>query len=1322
MSSSKDDSDSKRKRARDWLREALRPSSPRTPTSVSTSSVIVKAKKETDKRLRDALTALSNASGLLRPIGAVASILLNCVDAIKAAAKNQQDYEDLATDLAQLSESLVNHLGNNTSSAAFGSVVGIVKQIAYEATKMKNKSEHDIPTERLLTEELHEDELMRHCRRIQALFRQLQIDLSAGTWSVAHKTLNTRLEQLNPVQLARYGSSLSTSINRRTCTQGTRTQVLANLTEWADNPDAPSVFWMNGMAGTGKTTIACTFSEQLKRKGLLAASFFCTQSSAECQDATRIVPTIANRLARYSPSFQQSLCEAISQEPNAKSKTIDRQFELLLAGPLKKAGGDKLTNQVVVIDALDECNDPKGVVTILEMLFRHAPQLPIKFFVTSRPEPGIYETMKARPESQAGMILHEIDQSLVSADIELYLKEELAFVSPCVSDADIKQLVERSGALFIYAATLVRYIRPVKHHDDPNKRLQSVLSMTSGLELGHVKQPMDMLYRAVLKSAHDEDLDDSEREDVRMVLRTVLFAQEPISVETIAILADIDNTDRVEYALSLLRSVVFYSESTHLVSILHTSFSDFIFEKTRSEEYFCDTMEHSPALANRCFQVMEKQLRMNICNLPSSFLPDEKVEDLQDRIKRSISPTLSYACRYWINHLQRVIKVEDIAATFDEFLSRRLLFWLEVISLQRDLPTGVLALLAAKQWLTSTGTASQSALAILIEDAANFVMDYASIPAPRSTPHIYISSLPLCPRSSTVYKNYRSRMQGLLELKGSVIDRRETAPVATWNTNSVTSLAYSSDGSRVAVGCKDTVNIRSGYDGAVLAGPLQGHTSSVNSIAFSPDGGLVASGSWDGTVILWDAYNGTRIAGPLSHTGTVYSVSFSPDSVRIVSGGDGKVWVWNATNGKLLLGPLEGHDSLVKCVTFSPGGTLIASGSSDCTIRLWRSDDGTLAIPPLEFPTGGVICLEFTSDGNRIIGVCNAGTICVWNVSDGSLVTSVNIEGIKLAAVSPDGAFVAIGTYTNVQVRRIADGSLVAGFVSSLLSALAFSPDGTRLISSTHRGIHVRSVRKGLVSSPASLVQIPENIKSLSFSVDGTCVVLGSDEATQVWDISDGTCKPNSDVETQLASQPSRDSSPGGLYVADTSGGKLKRIVSTVNRSMVAGPFDPALKLWQFSRDGNSIIMCNGGLIQMQHLKGRDAPSNIISPPLGQVHFISQSLDGSILASFVEEVVLSNPALYISSLFSPLLRLISCADPVPDSAQTNSQLEATHRLDGWMSSNDNLLFWLPSNILPGVSCRLTLHTLLIVTRSGTLVVPKQELYVGNQWSRCYIGD
>ncbi|KAF8707744.1 WD40 repeat-like protein, partial [Rhizoctonia solani] len=212
---------------------------------MSKSNATVNGKEGIDRRLRSELMALSSTSGLLGPIGTVASILLDCFDAIKAAAKNQQEYEDLATDLAQLSESLVKHFGENTSNTTFGSVAGISKwQMVDEAMDVKNKSKRGVSTGRLFIDESDEDELMQHFRRIQSLFRQLH---------------DMQLEQLEPVELAEYDSSLSTSINRRTCTQDTRTQVLAELAEWANSPDAPPVFWMNGMAGTGKTTIACTF-------------------------------------------------------------------------------------------------------------------------------------------------------------------------------------------------------------------------------------------------------------------------------------------------------------------------------------------------------------------------------------------------------------------------------------------------------------------------------------------------------------------------------------------------------------------------------------------------------------------------------------------------------------------------------------------------------------------------------------------------------------------------------------------------------------------------------------------------------------------------------------------------------------------------------------------------------------------------------------------------------------------------------------------------------------------------------------------------------
>ncbi|GAB1525939.1 hypothetical protein RhiTH_009105 [Rhizoctonia solani] len=227
---------------------------------MSKSNATVKGKEGIDRRLKSELMALSSTSGLLGPIGTVASKLLDCFDSIKAASKNQQEYEDLATDLAQLNESLVKHFGENTSNTTFGSVAGISKQMVDEAMDVKNKSKRGVSTGRLFIDESDEDELMQHFRRIQSLFRQLHMDLNAGTQSIANEIrINMQLEQLEPVELAEYDSSLSTYINRRTCSQDTRTQVLAELAEWANSPDAPPVFWMNGMAGTGKTTIACTF-------------------------------------------------------------------------------------------------------------------------------------------------------------------------------------------------------------------------------------------------------------------------------------------------------------------------------------------------------------------------------------------------------------------------------------------------------------------------------------------------------------------------------------------------------------------------------------------------------------------------------------------------------------------------------------------------------------------------------------------------------------------------------------------------------------------------------------------------------------------------------------------------------------------------------------------------------------------------------------------------------------------------------------------------------------------------------------------------------
>ncbi|ELU35939.1 NACHT domain-containing protein [Rhizoctonia solani AG-1 IA] len=157
-------------------------------------------------------------------------------------------------------------------------VTGIAKYV--DRTIKREANEIDSKLERgtgrwALMANADEQDLIRRYRRIQSLFRQLQV----GAYVVVDdgaREQKARLGELNAEKKATYDSQLSGPTNRRTCTEGTRVKVLDELKAWVLEAAGQSVYWMSGMAGTGKTTIACTFAKWLEAEKLLAASFFCT--------------------------------------------------------------------------------------------------------------------------------------------------------------------------------------------------------------------------------------------------------------------------------------------------------------------------------------------------------------------------------------------------------------------------------------------------------------------------------------------------------------------------------------------------------------------------------------------------------------------------------------------------------------------------------------------------------------------------------------------------------------------------------------------------------------------------------------------------------------------------------------------------------------------------------------------------------------------------------------------------------------------------------------------------------------------------------------
>ncbi|TGO90907.1 hypothetical protein BPOR_0047g00300 [Botrytis porri] len=142
------------------------------------------------------------------------------------------------------------------------------------------------------------------------------------------------------------------------CYQGTRSELLWHIYNWARNQSSECVFWLNGMAGTGKSTISRTVAQNFADKGDLGASFFFKRGKGDRGHTGLFFATIVIQLVQKLPSLAPHVQDAIKSDPGISGKALKQQFDALVLQPLKKIQTDsqKLSNIVIVVDALNELN------------------------------------------------------------------------------------------------------------------------------------------------------------------------------------------------------------------------------------------------------------------------------------------------------------------------------------------------------------------------------------------------------------------------------------------------------------------------------------------------------------------------------------------------------------------------------------------------------------------------------------------------------------------------------------------------------------------------------------------------------------------------------------------------------------------------------------------------------------------------------------------------------------------------------------------------------------------------------------------------------
>ena len=740
-----------------------------------------------------------------------------------------------------------------------------------------------------------------------------------------------------------------------TCLRGTREAVLDWIVRWTEDPPDRYVFWLNGLAGTGKSTIAQTFSEMVARNGTLGASFFCSRDYLDRKELKNIFPTLAYQLACRYPSFRAQIIRAIRQDPTIAQSSLLSQLKDLIIDPLSSTD----ISCVIVVDALDECVDDQPASAILSVLGRYVKQVPlVKFFITGRPEPRIrtgFRLPLLEPLTQV-FLLHQVELSSVDEDIRLYLQEKLSAIARRRSDSDLSNawpceedlatLTRKSSGLFIFASTLVRFIGSEYH--EPDERLRLIVTLPDST-IHEGRTGIDPLYTQVLVHAFSDIEETTVFANLRKVLGAVVLAFNPLSRVQISQILGI-SPSLIATTLRHLHSVLLVpTEDSKEIRVFHKSFPDFLQDcgRCKDSKFFVDPSAQHGDMALGCLELMKK-LKSNPCDLPN-FVMNRDAVDLPSLLADKVGSAMRYACGYWAMHVRSSPTTDDYAiqliGSATEFFQDNVIPWIEVLSLENRLESVIHSIYNLFEWLGAVRTellsiieleplickaqvdAPTSDLRSLAQDCLRFTMYF--FPAiEQSVPHVYHSALPLSPRSSilsstthreTVVKEF----YGCPDTWGTVV---RTIKASSSHFTCMTTFSH-----WIAAACDDgTVGVYDSVTG-VLRLPLS-PPDLVQAIRGTPDGSMLFCAHRGPSITAWDIQTGGLI-----HT---FTLECRVGDIAICLSGryfacglsNGSVKTWEVAS-KMEIATFGSGSLITHLCWLEPGEQLVVV--DEATVRVW---------------------------------------------------------------------------------------------------------------------------------------------------------------------------------------------------------------------------------------------------------------------------------------------------------------------------------------------------------------------------------------------------
>ena len=482
--------------------------------------------------------------------------------------------------------------------------------------------------------------------------------------------------------------------------EGTRKSRLKEIVNWVANKSEQkdhlhdNTYWIYGLPGIGKTSLAHSICASLHDQRQLAGTFFCRRDDPNLSEPTNILPTLIYKLAENFPPFRKIVAKYLRSDPNLTRESMKDSLFLDLLDGLPYGPNNSL---VFVIDAYDECGDNRSRPALLRLLTGAAASASwLKIIITSRPEADIQRVFDGLIRSSFLQYDLAKDQE-ASHDLRTFAQSEFGLVAqewdlspPWPEESLLDRLISRANGLFIFIKTLSLAL---EHCVDPTDFLEATTK-----EAGAGLKPLYGLYSNILKSR----IVHSTTEFQRVI--GVLLTSAPyraLCEETIAELAGV-GPNLVKKWVKDLSSLLYRDEGTNGgIRVRHLSISEFLASGDCPHNYQINLRDANVKLGIACLKTMVSQLRFNICGLEDSRIANANVKNLPSRVRENISDSLQYSSLYWSYHLCYTPDKNDgrVWESLKEFFEGFYpLFWIEVLSLMGMVLMGVSSIRKVTSW------------------------------------------------------------------------------------------------------------------------------------------------------------------------------------------------------------------------------------------------------------------------------------------------------------------------------------------------------------------------------------------------------------------------------------------------------------------------------------------------------------------------------------------------------------------------------------------------------------------------------------------------